>query len=400
MVPNRSSPRVLHVHPGTQHSKYLIEQLYRNSLLFKARVGLSAVEGSLLEKLFLHKYPLRVIHRVPHSSLSSYPWSFFRAKLLQKIKKLSNEEYCFAWFEHFQKRIPDSLIAEADIVIGYDTASWILAERVKYHGKIFILDHSAVPHVSLGRLMSDAYGGNPQVQSDIPTHSEEMLRCFQKERDMADYIVHASTFTGRCLEEAGVSKTNMRRIPYGVQQRFAIDRPRRQAMKPVRFVFVGGITLGKGVPFLVDAFKGVESSSELHLCGWGSLSNDGLFDDPQIFLHGVVPHTNMPKVLAEMDVLVLPSIVEGFGLVVLEAMQSGMPVIVSDQVGAADVVVDGESGFVVHAGDVDSLADSMRYFVDNPERIAPMGEKAKSTAEKLSWERYGKEWSDFLRSID
>ena len=402
---SRRKPRVLLVHPGTQYTKFLVEQLWDSGLLHKLCTSFSAAERTFLARYVLRNHPLRIIHGIPSSAVKLYPWSLIRARVLRKFLKLRNEDYCHEWFGNFQKRVPSDLLKQADIVIGYDTASWILAQRVKELGKTFVLDYSAVPHASLFQLMAKAYPDSKDLKDDLPVHSQQMLDCYQQERDLADYITHASSFSGDCLLKAGVPSDKLVKIPYGVQDSFSDDAVAPIAHQGVRFAYVGRIMLRKGVPFLLEAFSklgssDINSTAELHLYGWGGLSDESAIENnPSVFRHGAIAHTEMPKELAKMDVLVLPSIVEGFGLVVLEAMRRGMPVIVSDQVGASDIVVDGESGFVVPAGDSTLLAEAMKFFIDNPSQISVMGKAAKNAAKQMTWQRYGSCWSNFLCGI-
>ena len=92
--------------------------------------------------------------------------------------------------------------------------------------------------------------------------------------------------------------------------------------------------------------------------------------------------------MAGASVLVLPSIQDGFGLVVLEAMASGLPVIVSDHVGAKDCVREGVDGFIVPVRDIEALADRLLWLHDHPSQRDAMGARARERAMGYSWEAY------------
>ncbi len=88
--------------------------------------------------------------------------------------------------------------------------------------------------------------------------------------------------------------------------------------------------------------------------------------------------SELPRFYDLCDVFVLPSLLEPWGLVVNEVMNAGRAVIVSDQVGAAaDLVHDGENGFVFPAGNVGRLADALRQILSDPERCRRMGERSR-----------------------
>ena len=93
---------------------------------------------------------------------------------------------------------------------------------------------------------------------------------------------------------------------------------------------------------------------------------------------GFVNQSGLPAVYRSSDVMVLPSEYEAFGVVVLEAMLCGCPVIVSDHVGARfDLVREGEVGFVYALRDVNGLAQLLRRILSDPQRRKRMGEAAR-----------------------
>ena len=75
-------------------------------------------------------------------------------------------------------------------------------------------------------------------------------------------------------------------------------------------------------------------------------------------------------------------------MVVPEALACGVPVIVSDMVGAKQLIEEGRNGFVIPVGDVDALVDRMRWFIMNAELLETMSRAARATAERLSWTGY------------
>jgi glycosyltransferase involved in cell wall biosynthesis len=79
---------------------------------------------------------------------------------------------------------------------------------------------------------------------------------------------------------------------------------------------------------------------------------------------------------------------DGFGLVVSEALAHGLPVITTDQVGAADLLEEGVSGFVLPAGDVDALAARLEWCVTHPAELRAMRAAALQAARARTWEVY------------
>jgi len=84
---------------------------------------------------------------------------------------------------------------------------------------------------------------------------------------------------------------------------------------------------------------------------------------------------DIPQLLALMDIFVLPSLYEGFGIAILEAMATGKPVVASTVGGIPEFVVSGESGLLVPPGDSIALAAAIRQLLDQPERAKLMGRR-------------------------
>jgi glycosyltransferase involved in cell wall biosynthesis len=89
------------------------------------------------------------------------------------------------------------------------------------------------------------------------------------------------------------------------------------------------------------------------------------------------------------DVLVLPSIVEGRALVQQEAMACGLPLIVTRNAGGEDLIIEGETGFLVPAGSPAALAEKIEWFLQNAARLPAMSSAARAKAAEFTWPDYG-----------
>lgn len=111
----------------------------------------------------------------------------------------------------------------------------------------------------------------------------------------------------------------------------------------------------------------------------------GLAD--RVALPGRLEHEDLLAMMARADVFALPSAPEGFGLVHLEAMTQGTPVIGCLDQGPADFIEDGVSGHLVPYGDVAALTRALGATLDDPERARAVGEAGRKVAETFTWER-------------
>ena len=156
-----------------------------------------------------------------------------------------------------------------------------------------------------------------------------------------------------------------------------------------RFLFAGGITQRKGLSDLLKAWAIVRRPGwSLSLVGAAPKAAESLVpkDDPSINLLGKVAYGDMPKVMAEHDLFLFPSLFEGSAVVCYEALASGLPVITTPQAGS--VVRDGMEGRICEAADHKSLSAAMMELGTDPELRARMSESARLRALDHTWDHY------------
>jgi glycosyltransferase involved in cell wall biosynthesis len=222
---------------------------------------------------------------------------------------------------------------------------------------------------------------------------EEVLR-------RADTLLVLSTHAKETFVRNGVDEAKMIMTPLGVDLELFHPRPRPDDGR-FRIIFVGQITQRKGLSYLIEAFKNAAiPDSELMLVGAPIGDYRVWRDEPGIRHVPAVPRSELPSYYRLADVYVLPSLAEGFPLTTMEAMASGLPVIVSTHTFAHDVVTDGEDGYIVPIRDAESICTRLRTLADEPDRRRQMGEAALATAQRYSWTRYGERIVDLFRGLD
>jgi glycosyltransferase involved in cell wall biosynthesis len=156
---------------------------------------------------------------------------------------------------------------------------------------------------------------------------------------------------------------------------------------PHDYIIIGNVARlisQKGYPFLIDAFHDLVKEGfkiVLIIVGEGLLREElqnqvqdlGLED--KVFFTGY--RTDVIQLMDEFDIFVFPSIWEGFGLVLLEAMSLGKPIISSNVGAIPEIVIDGETGFLVMPRDVLGLRNVMKKLIESPDLRKSIGEKGR-----------------------
>jgi glycosyltransferase involved in cell wall biosynthesis len=219
------------------------------------------------------------------------------------------------------------------------------------------------------------------------------------EHDLASVIVSASTFTKQTLIENGVSPERIRVNPLGVDYE-DFKSPELDNNQKLRFGFVGAIKATKGIPLLLEAWEKLGArNSELWLVGSASKKTKSLLPQlPGLQYKGPIPHVELPSLLQQCDVFVFPSYFEGFGLVILEAMAAGLPVITTTATAGPDIITQGHDGFIIEPGNVYALVNKMEFCLHNRDRVTAMGANARKTAERFTWDAYGDQWMGILEA--
>lgn len=276
--------------------------------------------------------------------------------------------------------------------------SLLQARRARTLGARVALDRGSAEAGVQADILREAYQASGVDYAGPDAYDVDRGRA---ETATADLVAVPSRYVYDTYVQAGVPPERLWVNPLGVD----LDRYRPAKAPPTgatRFLFVGTVGVRKGVVQLLDAWvRARPGQAELVLLG-GVLPEvrgrvaalTGQTPDRGVRVEGFA--TDPAPAYAAAHALVLPSWEDGFGLVVLEAMAAGLPVVVSDRTGAAECVTHGEDGLVVHAGDVDGLAQALCHLAEDRDRTAAMGLAARRKAETLPWSGYRRRLAERL----
>ena len=182
-------------------------------------------------------------------------------------------------------------------------------------------------------------------------------------------------------------------VPWGAPPLAVATGPsQRDDEKPVRFLFIGSLQPHKGIGVALEAFRQApDARASLDIAGAGTMADACLAAasrDPRIRFHGFVTGQEKDRLLGSADALLFPSLCwEAVGLVMLEALAHGVPVIASRTGGIPEFIEDGRTGFLVEPGDVAALATHIQRLAGNRASIEAMREACRACAARLTWAR-------------
>ncbi len=204
------------------------------------------------------------------------------------------------------------------------------------------------------------------------------------------------------------SALNCLLIPNGVDLDAFKPNASMDEKEPLRILCVGRLIERKGQHHLIEAVKRLTDDGidvELDLIGTGDAHSDneaqvvrlGLTD--RVHFRGYVPREKIAEHYAAAHVFVLPSYNEGMSVALLEAMASGLAVVVTPTGGTPELVAPEVNGLIFNWADVDGLTASLRRLARDRSMVSRMGEASRKRAGDFSWDRAASRYIDLLNRL-
>ncbi|MEM6522302.1 MAG: glycosyltransferase family 4 protein [Bacteroidota bacterium] len=219
-------------------------------------------------------------------------------------------------------------------------------------------------------------------------------RRLEEEPYEAKMVLAASQFTKQTLLDAGIKSNKIQVLPLGFDSTYITYRPDKiepYKNRPLKLLYVGRITQRKGIAYLLEAMKHFRRDDvELDIIGYVHGEGKGLKSYKGLYkqLPSLGQHDLFSK-YGEYDALVLPTIFEGFGLVIVEALMAGLPVITTSHSIGPDVINDHKNGYLVPIRDVQALVRSIEKLASKDEdQLLSMKKAAHNSAMSFTWDKY------------
>jgi glycosyltransferase involved in cell wall biosynthesis len=239
-----------------------------------------------------------------------------------------------------------------------------------------------------------------EILASIPGAERPSPLAIRRELDgyaLADRVVIPSQHVAESFRPDGSTYAKLFYNPYGVDLAMFPHRPEQEPSEPFSVLLVGTWCLRKGCDLLADAVRKVSRARLIHVGAIGDL--DFPANDDRFVHADPVPQGELARFYAAGDVFVLASREEGLGMVLSQALASGLPVICTDRTGGADLAHTAALAAritVVPAGDTDALAYAISTWCDRLRVRADLPPLAATERETLSWAAYARRYSDEL----
>lgn len=286
-------------------------------------------------------------------------------------------------------------------VYAYEDGAATTFEAAKQRGILCLYDLPIVFYRTSRKIQAEEAERFPELAPALQGAQEPAWKLERKEREikLADHIFVASSVTQKSLLDCGMEREKISVIPYGAPVDYFL--PQAKTANTFRALFVGRVGPRKGIHYLLEAWSSLKlREAELWLVGINEFP-DGWLDRYSDLFHYVpsVPHAALNEYYSAADVLVFPSLVEGFGLVLLEAMACGLPVITTPNTAGPNIITDGVEGFIIPIRDVTALQEKLDWCATHPLELADMGRSARSKAEQLTWGLYREKLVNRVQSL-
>ena len=300
----------------------------------------------------------------------------------------------FLWQDRGFDRWTGAHLEACDFIHGIPGQCLHTFRAAKKLGVRTVLNHATGPVRDWVKIMEPEYARAGLKLTDACPYDADYFRREDEEYALADFHCAASTVVRDQLLARGIEPSRIWLVPYGADERIfhcgwplqrragPVEEDRRFAPlaagaashgAPFRIVFAGQVGLRKGLRTFLDALT-LAARNDWRVEFFGAVLGEARRDldayrgaTPLTF-HGAVSQQKLADGFRAGSVLVLPSLEEGFGLVVPQALACGCPAIVSDRTGAKDLIRHRDNGSIFKTSHAAALAAELLWWAENPRR--------------------------------
>jgi glycosyltransferase involved in cell wall biosynthesis len=336
----------------------------------------------------------RGFEELHHRKLKTLSWPEILRVLATRFSSVQLSDKLWEWAEKkFDKDVAQKLKPENVFFHGYEHACLDSLKRAKALGIVTFYEQPSQHHIFFTKIVSTQLQKYPElggVGANLLRNHKAELRNQRRDEELilADYVICNSTFTKSTLLAAHIDAKKLIMIPYGY--------PKIQPIKAknpyvFHFIYVGNLSLRKGIHLLLAAWLLLPNdlSITLTLVGSNQLP-DAILENlpPKVKWIPNLPYESAQLLIAESNVLVLPTLADGFGMVISESMAMGVPVLTTEASAGPDLIESYIDGIVIPEDDVNAIKEAMLWCIFHQEECNQMGKKAQQKANAYPWSVY------------
>lgn len=325
--------------------------------------------------------------------------AYYAARGFERIGLGAPERWCFEAFDRWVARdLARAGEPPASIFHGFSVFCLRSLDAARRQGMVTVVERAGshiLHELEVVAEERERWGvrGSPRRLRGYRQAAPRMIAEYER----ADHILTCSEHSRRTFLARGVPAHKVTSLVLG--SNFAPAEGPRRPPRRFRVICIGSDVFRKGILDLLRAWELLGlADAELAILTFPP-PGVTLGSSPTVRRLAPLPHAELVREYLRSSVFCLPSLDDGFGMVVLEAMALGIPVVVTSTTGASEVVRPGIDGYVVPPRDPEALAAALLELYRRPELVSAMGEAACQQARIFSWERYGRALCDWYATI-
>lgn len=358
--------------------------------------ALARLAGHDLSALFRR----RAVTEVPVHLVSDHPWGEILRLLAGRLDG-GGTLTDLVWERTepaFDRAVARHLDESIRAVYSYEFSALHTFRRARCLGIATIYETPAPEPAYVQSLLARETARFPELQTSHQRHLQARAASRhyhrREEWDAADLVIANSKFTCDSFASAGCDVSKVRVVPLGAPPAVDASVARAggtQGRGPLQLIWAGTFSIRKGAHHLLEAWRQAKLSpqAELHVYGSQALPGRLLEELPAgIAFHGSVPRPQLLECFQWADLLVFPTLCDGFGMVVTEAWSQGLPVLTTSQAGAAESLHPGKNGLLVPPADPAALGTALHWCMQNRPVLQDMRTVARDSAAAWQWTDY------------
>lgn len=332
-------------------------------------------------------FPKRKFPSLPQDKIVSLLLPEILYRLLRKV--ISENVADELKMELFGKKAAKAIRANADLIIGWSSFS-LEAFKKANAKKILIRDSSHI--LTQMEILKKEYGvRKKEFQQKAKGVQREL-----EEYKLADKVIVLSEFAKKSFLSHGFPEEKLEKLTLGTD--LSLFKPdNHETTLPLKVVYFGTLSYIKGIPYLLEAFKKIPASlAQLELIGalTPEIQKSDIPDG--VKYHAPVKHPELAAILRTKDIFVFPTLEDGFGQTLLQAMASGVIPIVTENCGAGEILTKGKNGGVIPIASSESIYEAVRRLANDLPLLQRMKKEIGSAVSSLTWQHYAAQASEIV----